>query len=614
MKTPLRSPAWSFPARIRWLAVAGLLAGTGAIAEAGVGDAAAPGDPAAATPPAATPALDKAVVLARLGRLSQSGQFLFGQQNATLWGMYAKGAVVSTNAWFDATARAGHFTSDSEAVVGDHPAILGFGLDMLAFEPVAWKRRSVVAAAVRRQFAQGGLVTTDWHAPSCNSAIRSAGPLAQVSVDGHEVALLSVAGGSDFNADEEYTRPITSHADVPETLKCLCQIANDLPLSAGPYKGVGGITGKTWLIAHAKQAARVLREQGLADLPIIVRPFHEHNGNWFWWGQPYWNCAALLDRPDAVTGPEAYKTAVRTFISALRAEPGMGNLIFAYATDKLLGDNEDEHFTPTQDKVADPEAKARDLLRARLVHELTAAGLAYVSPAQRAATLPWSRATSAKRTGQYIAQRRRYYTEAYAGDDVFDVLGIDLYHPVARAANSSDLRLYRLQLRALAEEARTRRKPYAITETGSYRLRLGALAGKAAPGTPLTISGKASIDEALARLFDPADRAALLRNFGLAAAGPVVLDPAERAAVVPTASEDWFGRQLLVLAKEAKVAYALVWQTYFDSAWTDRYFYYYVPYPGHPDAASYQRFYADKATCFLRDACAAEPPHQTSDR
>jgi len=55
------------------------------------------------------------------------------------------------------------------------------------------------------------------------------------------------------------------------------------------------------------------------------------------------------------------------------------------------------------------------------------------------------------------------------------------------------------------------------------------------------------------------------------------------------------------------VAYALVWQTYYDSAWTDRYFYYYVPYPGHPDASSYERFYAAPATCFLRDACALEP-------
>jgi hypothetical protein len=111
------------------------------------------------------------------------------------------------------------------------------------------------------------------------------------------------------------------------------------------------------------------------------------------------------------------------------------------------------------------------------------------------------------------------------------------------------------------------------------------------------------VDGALGQLFDPADRAKLLRRFGLRDAGPISLSPKERAAVVPRLDEDWFNEQLLVLAKEAKVAYALVWQTYYDSASRDPYAYYYVPYPGHPAAAAYQRFYADPATCFLRDAC-----------
>ena len=72
---------------------------------------------------------------------------------------------------------------------------------------------------------------------------------------------------------------------------------------------------------------------------------------------------------------------------------------------------------------------------------------------------------------------------------------------------------------------------------------------------------------------------------------------------MPNQSEDWFNRQLLLLAKESKVAYALVWHTYYDATAPDQDFYYFVPYPGHPEAASYQRFYADPATCFLRDIC-----------
>ena len=55
----------------------------------------------------ADPPTPRDAVLARLARLTTSGQFLFGQQHATLWGMYLDGGLVSTGAWFDATARAG---------------------------------------------------------------------------------------------------------------------------------------------------------------------------------------------------------------------------------------------------------------------------------------------------------------------------------------------------------------------------------------------------------------------------------------------------------------------------------------------------------------------------
>ena len=544
---------------------------------------------------------DKATALDRLHRLNQSEQFLFGEQFSTLWGMYFDGHLVSTNAWFDSTARAGRFTSDSEALVGDHPAVLGVSLQMLAFEPAALHRRTPIAQAIQYQFAKGGLVTMDWHAPSCTANVRTSGQLGMVKVDGRDVVLQADAGGALFYAEEEYAHAIESREDVPEALKCLCLIANDAPLTAGPYQGM---SGKTWLVAHAKQAATVMREEGLADLPIIVRPFHEHNGAWFWWGMPYWNCAALLDKPDAVSGPEAYKTVARTFVSTLRDEPGMGQLLFAYSPDRLFGPHEQERFAAAQKKVMDPMEAARERLRERLARELRTAGLAYESLAKAGVKMPSAQASSARAADADVAQRRHYYTEAYAGDDVFDVLGIDLYHPIARPANDADLHSFRLQLRALAEEARARQKPYAWTEAGTLRLQLLRLASQTTIGRPLQVHSKDSVERALARLFDPSDRAALLRHYQLTAASPVSLSVRERSAVVPQSSEDWYGKQLLVLAKETKVAYALVWQTYYDSAAPDRDVYYFVPYPGHPEAASFQRFHADPATCFLRDGCA----------
>src|SRR4029079_8785825 len=132
---------------------------------------------------------------------------------------------------------------------------------------------------------------------------------------------------------------------------------------------------------------------------------------------------------------------------------------------------------------------------------------------------------------------------------------------------------------------------------------LAELARRARPGQPLIINGKKTVDDALAMLHEPGAQKALLRHFGLTRSGPVTLNDAERAAVLPRTPEDWYGTQLLVLAKQAKVSYALVWQTYYDTGATERYAYYYVPYPGHPDAPSFQRFYDDPATCFLRDGC-----------
>src|SRR5262249_27315786 len=158
-------------------------------------------------------------------------------------------------------------------------------------------------------------------------------------------------------------------------------------------------SGKTWLVAQARHAARVMRDERLDGLPIIVRPFHEHSGSWFWWGRPYWNCAALLGRPDAVSGPDAFKGMVRAYVAALRAEPGMGELLFAYSPDKVLGREEEaaeERLTPAQRKLEDPGGYARDRLRKRLLRELEAAGLAYVSPAQGKATTRAARAAAGK--------------------------------------------------------------------------------------------------------------------------------------------------------------------------------------------------------------------------
>ncbi len=56
------------------------------------------------------------------------------------------------------------------------------------------------------------------------------------------------------------------------------------------------------------------------DIPIIFRPFHEHTGHWFWWGQPH--CT-----------PEQYKELWRFTVEYLRDDKEVHNLLYCYSTD-----------------------------------------------------------------------------------------------------------------------------------------------------------------------------------------------------------------------------------------------------------------------------------------
>jgi mannan endo-1,4-beta-mannosidase len=56
------------------------------------------------------------------------------------------------------------------------------------------------------------------------------------------------------------------------------------------------------------------------DIPIIFRPFHEHTGDWFWWGAAH--CT-----------PEEYKQIWQFTVKYLRDEKGLHNLLWSYSPD-----------------------------------------------------------------------------------------------------------------------------------------------------------------------------------------------------------------------------------------------------------------------------------------
>jgi mannan endo-1,4-beta-mannosidase len=57
-------------------------------------------------------------------------------------------------------------------------------------------------------------------------------------------------------------------------------------------------------------------------VPVIFRPFHEHTGNWFWWGRG--NCSS-----------DEFKTLWKFTVNYLKDEKGIHHLLYAYSTDRF---------------------------------------------------------------------------------------------------------------------------------------------------------------------------------------------------------------------------------------------------------------------------------------
>ncbi len=59
------------------------------------------------------------------------------------------------------------------------------------------------------------------------------------------------------------------------------------------------------------------------SIPLIFRPWHEHNGNWFWWGDPH--CTI-----------EEYKQLWQFTVNYLVNDRKVSNVIFAFSPDKFV--------------------------------------------------------------------------------------------------------------------------------------------------------------------------------------------------------------------------------------------------------------------------------------
>lgn len=194
--------------------------------------------------------------------LSQKS-ILFGHQHATEYG----------HGWSDEEGR-----SDVKSVTGSHPAVIG--IDFGGFSGRTAEEIEREKAKLRKNvidtYDRGGVTTVAWH--FSNPA--SKGNFYWVdSISAPAISLIK-KGGSHH---EEYKKILKTIADFAHSAK--------------------GKDGKS--------------------VPMIFRPYHEFDGEWFWWGKPY-------------TSREDFIEVWRFTVSYLRDTLGVHNFIYAFSPDNTF--------------------------------------------------------------------------------------------------------------------------------------------------------------------------------------------------------------------------------------------------------------------------------------
>ena len=214
---------------------------------------------ASASLPADTNASEATVNLYRNLKSLAKNHIMVGHQDALAYGVKWSG---------DADR------SDMKDVCGSHPAVYGWDIGDLDLE-AAGEQYVLPSADIRKYILQvyksGGVNTISWH-------------------------LFNPVTGKDPWTDTKMPNPTVSMI---------------LP---------GGSHHPQFLESLDRAGAFLasLRDESGELIPIVFRPWHEHTGNWFWWGQKH--CT-----------PADYIQLFRFTILHLRAQHGLNNLLVAYS-------------------------------------------------------------------------------------------------------------------------------------------------------------------------------------------------------------------------------------------------------------------------------------------
>ena len=197
-----------------------------------------------------------------LGKLSKE-HILFGHQHATEYG----------HGWYGDADR-----SDVKSVTGSHPAVIGVDFSGLSGRPDSMieKEKVNLRKHIADTYNRGGVTTISWH---FINPVSAGGFYWKDSVSLPAVKYM-IPGGA---AHEKYKSILRSVGGFVKTIK--------------------GNDGK--------------------QVPMIFRPWHEFDGDWFWWGKSH--CTT-----------EEFRALWKFTVSFLRDSIEVHNFIYAFSPDCLF--------------------------------------------------------------------------------------------------------------------------------------------------------------------------------------------------------------------------------------------------------------------------------------
>lgn len=193
---------------------------------------------------------------------------LFGHQHALEYG----------HGWSNEPNR-----SDVKSVTGSHPAVVG--IDFSDFsgrsKEQLEKTKAILKKNVIETYERGGITTVSWH---FNNPASDGGFYWKDGISKASMSLIKPGG--------------SHHEEYKEILKTIANFAHSVKAKDGKLS------------------------------PMIFRPFHEFDGDWFWWGK-------------SQTSREDFIAVWQFTVSYLKDTLGVHNFIYAFSPDNRFNSEEE---------------------------------------------------------------------------------------------------------------------------------------------------------------------------------------------------------------------------------------------------------------------------------